>query len=126
MPKVSRITAPDIVDYGPAEDRGDHLDGYTVNFTSIRADMDLTPLLKGLPGDSCQCPHWGYMLAGRMIVHYDDRDEIIEAGDAFYMPAGHVPAADAGSDFVMFSPKDELAVSEAALKANMERLQQGG
>ena len=44
----------------PAEDRTDHFDGYTVNFTSIREDSDLAPLLKGLPGDSCQCPHWGY------------------------------------------------------------------
>ena len=41
-----------------------------------------------------------------------------------YMPPGHVPAAQAGSEFVMFSPQEELAVSEAALKANMQRLMQ--
>jgi hypothetical protein len=50
-------SAPEVVDYGPAEDRTDQFDGYTVNFTSIREDSDLAPLLKGLPGDSCQCPH---------------------------------------------------------------------
>ena len=66
MPKVSRDTAPEVVDYGPAEDRTGHFDGYTINFTSVREDSDLAPLLKGLPGDSCQCPHWGYMLAGRI------------------------------------------------------------
>jgi len=116
MARASRDSAPEVVDYGPAEDRTDHFDGYTVNFTSIREDSDLAPLLKGLPGDSCQCPHWGYMIAGRLTVRY---------GDAFYMPPGHVPAAQAGSEFVMFSPQKELAVSEAALKANMQRLIQG-
>ena len=63
MARVSRDSAPEVVDYGPAEDRTGHFDGYTVNFTSIRENSDLAPLLKGLPGDSCQCPHWGYMIA---------------------------------------------------------------
>ena len=126
MSKVSRDTASEVADYGPAEDRTDHFDGYTINFTSIREDSDLAPLLKGLPGDSCQCPHWGYMLAGRMTARDADHHEIIEPGDAFYMPPGHVPAAEAGSEFVMFSPRDELAISEAALRANMHRLQEHG
>ena len=126
MSKVSRESAPDVVDYGPAEDRTAHFDGHTVNFTSIREDSDLAPLLKGLPGDSCQCPHWGYLFAGRVTVRYADHEEIIEPGDAFYMTPGHVPAAEAGSEFVMFSPESELAVSEATMKANMKRLMQGG
>jgi hypothetical protein len=92
MAKVSRESAPDVTDYGPAEDRGAHLDGYVVIFTSIREDWDLTPVLKGLPGDSCQCPHWGYVTAGRLTVRYGDREEVIEPGEAFYMPPGHVPA----------------------------------
>lgn len=124
MSKVSRATAPETYDYGPVQDWTEHFDDYTVNFTSIRQDSDLAPLLKGLPGDSCQCPHWGYMLAGRMSVTYADHEEVIEPGDAFYMPPGHVPAAIAGTELVMFSPKDELAVSEAALKANMEKMAQ--
>jgi hypothetical protein len=45
--------------------------------------------------------------------------------DSDLAPLGHVPAAQAGSEFVMFSPQEELAVSEAALKANMQRLMQG-
>ena len=51
MARVSRDSAPEVVDYGPAEDRTGHFDGYTVNFTSIREDFDLAPVLKGLPGD---------------------------------------------------------------------------
>ena len=126
MSKVSRDSAPDVVDYGPAEDRGAQFDGHNVIFTSIREDSDLAPLLKGLPGDSCQCPHWGYMFAGRRTVRYADHEEVIEPGDAFYMPPGHVPAADAGSEFVMFSPTEEMAISTTAMKANMQRLMQGG
>ena len=126
MSKVSRESAPEVADYGMAEDRTDHFHGYTVNFTTIREDSDLAPMLKGLPGDSCQCPHWGYMTAGRLTVRYADHEEVIEPGDAFYMPPGHVPSALAGSQFVMFSPQDELAVSEAAIRANMERMMQAG
>jgi Cupin domain len=121
--KGSRESAPDVTDHGPAEDRGAQLDGYAVIFTSFREDWDLTPLLKGLPGDSCQCPHWGYVTAGRMTVRYGDREEVIEPGDAFYMPPGHVPAAVAGTELVMFSPQDELAAMEAAMRELM--MQQG-
>ncbi len=51
MSKVSRESAPEVVDYGPAEDRGGHFDGQTINFTSIREDSDLAPLLKA--GATC-------------------------------------------------------------------------
>ena len=80
MSKVSRESAPDVTDYGPAEDRGAQLDGYAVIFTSIREDWDLTPVLKGLPGDSRQCPHC-YVTAGRLTVRYGDREEVIEPGE---------------------------------------------
>jgi hypothetical protein len=53
MPKTSREAASDVVDQGPVEDRTEHFDGYTLNFVTIKQDSDLTPLLKGLPGDSC-------------------------------------------------------------------------
>jgi quercetin dioxygenase-like cupin family protein len=126
MSKVSRESAPDITDYGPAEDRGAHFDGYAVVFTSVREDWDLTPLLKGSPGDSCQCPHWGYVTAGRLTVRYGDHEEVMEPGHAFYMPPGHVPAVVAGTELVMFSPQDELAAAEAAMREAMQlRMQKG-
>jgi hypothetical protein len=71
-------------------------DGYAVIFTSIREDWDLATLLKGLPGD------------------------------AFDMPPGHVPAAVAGTELVMFSPQDELAASEAAMRENVQLMMQKG
>jgi hypothetical protein len=42
------------------------------------------------------------------------------------MPPGHVPAAVAGTELVMFSPQDELAASEAAIREAMQlRMQKG-
>jgi hypothetical protein len=36
------------------------------------------------------------------------------------MTPGHVPAAQAGSEFVQFSPKDQLATTMAAIQAAMQ------
>ena len=113
------------MDAGPAVDRGGHLDDYAVQFVTIRDSHSLAPLLAGLPGDSCPCPHWGYLQAGQITVSYADREEVFEAGDAFYMPPGHVPAAVAGSEFVMFSPGAQLAEVMTAMAANAQRLTAG-
>jgi hypothetical protein len=125
MAKTSQDTASQVKDFGVAVDQGEELLGYTVNFVSIRQTHDLAPLLKGLPDDLCQCPHWGYVTKGRMTVHYLDRDEVIEAGDAFYMPPGHAPAAEAGTELIQFSPTRELQETEAAIMANVQAMHQG-
>jgi hypothetical protein len=125
MSKVSRETASKVNDMGVAEDRTEEFDGYTVNFVSIRQDADLAPMLKGLPDDRCQCPHWGYVFKGQMTVSYAEHEDVIGPGDAFYMPPGHTPAAIAGTEFVQFSPTDELAVSEAAMAKNMQEMHGG-
>ena len=121
MPNASRATASIHADLGPAEERTEHLGDTTVNFVTIKEDSDLAPLLVGLPDDKCQCPHWGYLFSGEMTVTYADRVEVIRAGDAFSMPPGHSPKALAGSEFVIFSPKDELAALEAHFAAVMQR-----
>jgi len=122
MPKTSRETAK-VDDYGIAEDRHEELEGYTVSFVTIRQDADLAPLLKGLPDDRCQCPHWGYVFEGRVTFTFGDREEVYEAGDAFFTPSGHSPRADAGSSWVQFSPTEELQVTEAVLNRNMQAMQ---
>jgi hypothetical protein len=52
--------------------------------------------------------------------------ETYHAGDAFYMTPGHVPAAEAGTEFVQFSPKEQLAETMAAMMANAQRAMAGG
>lgn len=87
----------------------------TCNLVDIESDADLGPLLASLPNGQCHCPHWGYLITGTLTVTYSDRVETIQAGDAFYMPPGHVPKAHGGSRFVLFSPSDELAATDAAI-----------
>jgi mannose-6-phosphate isomerase-like protein (cupin superfamily) len=123
MPKVSKESVTEVRDYGVAEDRTGNLDGYTVNFVSIRQDHDLAPMLSGLPEGRCPCPHWGYVLKGRMTVRYADHEEVCEAGDAFYMPPGHTPAAEAGTEFIQISPSDQLQEVEAAVVKAMQQMQ---
>jgi len=59
-----------------------------VEFESFPAGLDTAPLLQGLPGNACPCPHWGYVFKGRFLIRYADHEEIVTAGDAFYMAPG--------------------------------------
>lgn len=126
MSKVSKGTATQGGDYGQVVDRADQLDGYAVSFVEFRENIDATPLLKGLPDDRCQCPHWGYVLGGRVTFTYADHEEVLEAGDAFYTPPGHIPVKHKpGTEMVMFSPADELHKTEAVMMKNMQAMRAG-
>lgn len=107
MPKTSRETASQVADLGVMETRSEQFDGYTVEFTTFRADADGTPVFKGLPDDRCQSPHWGYVIRGRLTFLYADREEVYEAGDAYYAPPGHIPVVTADTEVVEFSPTEE-------------------
>jgi mannose-6-phosphate isomerase-like protein (cupin superfamily) len=123
MPKVSKDSAAHVDQHGPVEDRHEELDGYTVNFVSFREDIDATPLLKGLPDDSCQCAHWGYVFEGRVTFRFADREEVFEAGDAFYLPPGHIPVVQAGTTYVQFSPSEDLRAVSETMARNMQAMQ---
>ena len=86
--------------------------------------VDHRPLFKGLPDDSCQCPHWGYVLEGTLTFQFPDEEAVFEAGDAFYVPAGHIPVHEAGTRYVQFSPSHELEQTSAVIMENMQQLQQ--
>jgi mannose-6-phosphate isomerase-like protein (cupin superfamily) len=123
MPKVSRDSA-EVEDHGIVEDRHGEIEGYTVNIVTFRQDIDATPMMKGLPDDRCQCPHWGYVVKGRMTMRFGDREEAYEAGDAFYAPPGHVPVKhEPGTEIVQFSPTEELKKTEAVMMKNMQEMQ---
>jgi Cupin len=123
MPKVSKQSAA-VEDHGVVADCHGEVDGYTVNIVEFRQDMDQTPMLKGLPDDRCQCPHWGYVLKGKLTYRFADHDEVFEAGDAFYLPPGHVGVQnDPGSEIVQFSPTEELKATEAVIMKNVQAMQ---
>src|SRR6476469_5009410 len=105
MLKVSKESASRIEEPGPLTASMEELGDYTVNFLTMHQDMDMSPLLRGLPGDLCHCPHWGYVIKGRVTFRFADHEEVVEAGEAFYLTPGHAPvASEPGSEYVQFSP----------------------
>jgi hypothetical protein len=122
MPKVSRNTASHSVQLEGLDVRLDHLEGcYSVCFESHSADAELGALFRGLPGDRCPLPRWGYVVKGKVGFVFPDRKETFEAGDAYYVPPGHIPVHYAGAEIIEFSPTDVL---EETMKVVMSNLQQ--
>lgn len=125
MPKVSRESAANVESYGAVEDRNEDLDDYTVNFLTFAQTIDATPLFKGLPDDRCSCPHWGYVFKGKITFRFADHDEVFEAGDAFYVPEGRDPLVEAGTEYVQFSPSNELHAVSDVMTKNAQALGMG-
>ena len=122
MPKISRETAQ-VDDPGFLVDRFGELGDYSVDFITFHEDLDATPILKGLPDDRCQCPHWGYVTKGRLTYRFADHEEVFEAGDAFYLPPGHIPVGnEPGSETVQFSPTKELRKTQEVMRRNAQAM----
>jgi hypothetical protein len=120
MPKVSRETASEQVEFEGLDVRLEHLEGgYSVCFESHSADADLAELFRGLPDDRCQLARWGYVIKGRTGFRLGDREETYEEGDAYFVPAGHTPVHYAGAEVVEFSPTDALAETIPVVMANL-------
>ncbi len=93
-----------------AMDFGD-ADGYgkmAGEYFSLGAGTDIAPLLKGLEGDLCQSPHWGYLIGGEITVTYSDgNQEAVNGGDIFYWPPGHTVKVGSDAEVILFSPQAE-------------------
>ncbi len=77
-------------------------------YFSLGAGTDIAPLLKGLEGDACQAPHWGYMISGEVVVTYTDgKAETCRESDLFYWPPGHSVRVVKDAEVVLFSPQRE-------------------
>ncbi len=94
-----------------------------VGYEVYNKTLDAKPLFKGLPDNRCQCPHFGYLLKGRMRVNYKDREEIVNAGDAYYMVPGHIPVLEAGTELIEFSPKGEFKKTMEVAERNFAAIQ---
>ena len=92
--------------------------GVTVAFEHATAGQDASAMVKGLPDDRCQAPHWGYLFSGRVIVDYGDRTETIEAGSAYYIEPGHRITFPEDSDALEFTPTEELERTFEAVRRN--------
>jgi hypothetical protein len=119
MPKVSKASL-EAQDFGGVELREGEVGDYTVDFLSFRETQDIAPMLTSLPDGRCQCPHWGIVLKGKQTWRFADREEVFEAGDAFYVEPGHVPVFEAGTEMIQFSPTAEMKATDEAIRAYME------
>ncbi len=78
----------------------------SAEYFSLSAGVDTTPLFKGLDGDLCQCPHWGFVLRGQLTTtDATGVQETVGADDLFYWPPGHNVKVDADAEIIMFSPQ---------------------
>ena len=99
---VPGATARQIPDFGIASG------AIGAEWFTMGAGTDLAPLLEGLDGDLCHGPHWGYLLAGDVVVSYrDGSTEQCRAGDLFYWPPGHSVRVEQDAELIMFSPQAE-------------------
>ncbi len=122
MPSVSRRTADESMRMFGLEARLSNLEGgFTVSFETHTSDEDLGPLLQGLPDDECQLVRLGYVIRGIAEFNVGGRIETYEAGDAYYVPPGHVPIHHDGAEVVEFSPTDRLGETIGVLVANIQR-----
>jgi|EndMetStandDraft_3_1072993.scaffolds.fasta_scaffold168020_1 hypothetical protein len=78
-------------------------------YFSLGAGTDIAPLLKGLEGDACHAPHWGYMISGEVVVTYTDgrAEESCVGNDLFYWPSGHSVRVVKDAEVILFSPQVE-------------------
>jgi len=83
------------------------------------------PLLEGLKNNSCQCPHWGYIVEGELLLKYDDgSEENLATGDVLYMPPGHSAIVKKDLKIVDFSPEKELNEVMAHIAKKMAQFSQ--
>lgn len=91
-------------------------------YFSLGAGTDIAPLLKGLEGDMCQSPHWGYLIEGDVTVSYKDgTEEEITEGDLFYWPPGHSVKVGKDAEVILFSPQTEHCEVVDHLKKQLVR-----
>jgi mannose-6-phosphate isomerase-like protein (cupin superfamily) len=90
-----------------------------IGYETYNELTDLGPLLKGLPDNRCQSAHWGYVIKGRMLIKYKDYKETISAGDAYYLPPGHIAVMEAGTEIIEFSPKEEYSKTMETVELNL-------
>lgn len=85
---------------GVGETRKTEAGGMTIAFERWAAGVDATEMFADLPDGACQEEHWGYVVKGRGVIRYtgDREDEVITAGQAYYLPPGHVPRVEEGED----------------------------
>lgn len=119
MPSANRPTTPAAFDDDLVEARYAQLGDRTVAFETFKADIDVSPLYRGLPGDRCPAPHLGVVTAGQITFSWPDREETYVEGDAYVAPGGHHTFVAGGTSIVEFTATAELEPVLDAIRRNL-------
>ncbi|MGE5222704.1 MAG: cupin domain-containing protein [Omnitrophica WOR_2 bacterium] len=113
---------PVLFEQGGSSLRGTEWGGMMVLLYTIPAGTDMKPLMTGMPGDFCQCPHWGYVLKGRVRIQHADHDQVVTSGDIFYVEPAHSPCFEEDTQMIEFSPKEPWFSMIETLSRNLAAL----
>jgi hypothetical protein len=104
--RAARSELPTLLEAGAASVRAVDWNGMRAAVISVPAGTDFGPLLRGLPDDRCPCPHWGYVIKGRLRISYATGEEVLREGDVYYMPPGHTGVAEEDTEFLEIAPPE--------------------
>ena len=110
---------PIVFEAGRALIRSKNIGGMTISFYRLPEGLDARPALRGLPGDACQCPHWGYVISGRLRIHTSTGAHDVDAGQAFYVEPGHAPETLQDTEMFEVSPTAQAREIWEHLNQNM-------
>ncbi|MEO5789049.1 MAG: cupin domain-containing protein [Gelidibacter sp.] len=83
----------------------------SAEYFSLSAGVDTSPIFIGLEGNSCQCPHWGFLLSGQITTTSSENiQETINKNDLFFMQPGHNVKVNEDAEIIMFSPEHEHTI----------------
>lgn len=119
--RISKSDIPVVMEVPGATARQIPIGGdLAAEYFSLGAGTDIKPLLQGLRDDACNAAHWGYVLAGELVVAYSDGSiERCTTGDCFFWPAGHSVRVEQDAEVILFSPAEEHAAVIDHMKARL-------
>jgi hypothetical protein len=118
VPSASRDELPEQEIAPGYASRFEDWSGMTVAFEKAHAGQDASSMVKGLPDDRCQAPHWGYLFSGKMVVDYGDREETVVGGQAYHVAPGHRITFLEDCEALEFTPTDALEKTFEAVRRN--------
>jgi len=64
----------------------------------------------------------GYVIKGKVGFRSVEGEELVHAGEAYYVGPGHTPVLYAGTQVVEFSPTEELGRTMEVVTKNMSEM----
>uniref|UniRef100_A0A7S1UTL3 Cupin 2 conserved barrel domain-containing protein n=1 Tax=Grammatophora oceanica TaxID=210454 RepID=A0A7S1UTL3_9STRA len=86
----------------------------------------MLPQFPGCPS-SCPLTHFGYVKNGAVVIKYDDgTEELLQTGQAFFIPPGHLPEFLEDTTMVEFGDETDVAMKGLPETSLSEVLKKNG